>query len=285
MDLSPYRIPVTEHTVHANGLDIWYVEAGEGVPLLLLHGGWVSNGPLWADHRWSWGDRIGIFAEHFRVIAPDARGYGRTRNPSGDASYPLFAQDVLAFVEALHLDHPLLCGFGDGAATATLTGILAPGVARAIVDWEGFVMFEPDPAGAPFAASRELLGGSPTATHVDMEVAGKIVDLPRFAADVEPVHGAGYVPTYFAQHFPYWVTPMGYTYDDYRRIPVPMVVQVGNRIGDTRSVGMSVPLALRQSLLLPQGELGVLPSTGHAITPLGCQVALDFLLRHRDSRA
>jgi pimeloyl-ACP methyl ester carboxylesterase len=284
MDLSAYRIPVTEHSVRANGLDIWYVEAGEGVPLLLLHGGWVSNGPLWAEHRWSWGDRIGIFAERFRVIAPDARGYGRTRNPSGEASYPLFAQDVLALVEALHLDHPLLCGFSDGAYTATLTGILAPGVARAIVDWEGFWMFEPDPQGAVYVASREALGGSPTATHVDMELVGKIVDLPRFAADVEPVHGAGYVPVYFAQHFPYWVTPMGYTYDDYRRIPVPTLVQVGNRVGDTSPFD-PVPLALKLSGLLPQGEFGVLPSTGHAITPLGCRVALDFLLRHRDSSA
>jgi hypothetical protein len=160
---------------------------------------------------------------------------------------------------------------------------LAPGVARALVDWEGFRMFEPDPEGAVFVAKREALGGSPTATQVDMELAVKIVDLPRFAADVEPVHGVGYVPTYFAQHFPYWVTPMGYTYEDFRKIPVPMLVQVGNRVGDTSPFD-PVPLALKLSGLLPQGEFGVLPSTGHAITPLGCRMALDFLLRHRDAR-
>jgi hypothetical protein len=39
MDLSIYPVPVTEHTVHANGIDIWYVEAGEGIPLLLLDRG------------------------------------------------------------------------------------------------------------------------------------------------------------------------------------------------------------------------------------------------------
>jgi pimeloyl-ACP methyl ester carboxylesterase len=192
---------------------------------------------------------------------------------------------MLALVEALHLDHPLICGFGDGAVIATLTGILAPGVARAIVDWEGFWMFEPDPEGAVFVDQRELMGGSPTATQVDLERVGTFLDLRRFAEDVEPIHGAGYVPTYFAQHFPYWITPMGYTYEDYRTIPVPMLVQAGNRVGDTSWYSSSVPLALNLFHLLPQGELGVLPSTGHAITPLGCRMALDFLLRHRDSRA
>jgi hypothetical protein len=39
MDLSIYPVPVTEHTVHANGIDIWYVDAGEGIPLLLLDRG------------------------------------------------------------------------------------------------------------------------------------------------------------------------------------------------------------------------------------------------------
>jgi 3-oxoadipate enol-lactonase len=46
MTTPSYSIPVTEGTVNANGLDIWYVEAGQGSPLLLLHGGSDSNGPL-----------------------------------------------------------------------------------------------------------------------------------------------------------------------------------------------------------------------------------------------
>ena len=33
------------HLVRANGIDIAYVEAGDGPPLVLLHGGLVSTGP------------------------------------------------------------------------------------------------------------------------------------------------------------------------------------------------------------------------------------------------
>jgi hypothetical protein len=38
------------------------------------------------------------------------------------------------------------------------------------------------------------------------------------------------------------------------------------------------------SAALPQGELGVISGIKHAITPLVCTVALDFLLRHAPDR-
>lgn len=96
MTTPSYPISVTEGSVKANGLNIGYVEAGQGSPLLLLHGGSVSNGPIWADHEYGWGERLGAFAQYFRVIAPDTRGHGRTRNPSGIQTYPTFAEDVIA---------------------------------------------------------------------------------------------------------------------------------------------------------------------------------------------
>jgi len=174
MAINGYPVPVTEHTVHANGIDIWYVEAGEGIPLLLLHGGTMSNGPLWVHHPYGWGTNLGLFAQHFRVLLPDTRGHGRTRNPSGEMSYPLFAQDYLAFIEALALDHPCIAGFSDGGTIATLIGIMAPEVPRALVDWSGYQMFHPEQDAWIYRDIREWLGGSPQATQVDFDaVAGR----------------------------------------------------------------------------------------------------------------
>jgi pimeloyl-ACP methyl ester carboxylesterase len=56
--------------VHANDTDIYYVEAGQGEPLLLLHGGVVSTSPVWAGHPWAYVSHMDAFAQHFRVIAP-----------------------------------------------------------------------------------------------------------------------------------------------------------------------------------------------------------------------
>ena len=71
---------------HANGTDIYYVEAGKGEPLLLLHGGLVSTSPNWAGHPGGWVSYMDTFAEHFRVIALDTHGHGRTANPGAAPS-------------------------------------------------------------------------------------------------------------------------------------------------------------------------------------------------------
>lgn len=145
--------------VHANGIEIHYVEMGAGEPLLLLHGGVVSTGPVWAGHPFAYVDHMPTFAEHFRVIAPDTRGAGATVHKQGTASFALLADDVLALIEELGLDRPMICGFSEGAITATVLGIRNPDSVRAIVNDAGFDFFNPH---APsFAMLRHMLGGAP----------------------------------------------------------------------------------------------------------------------------
>ena len=77
--------------VHANSIDIHYVEKGQGKPLLLLHGGLVSTGPIWHGAPVSYNDHMDRLAEHFRVIAPDTRGAGATVHKEGTPSMSLLA--------------------------------------------------------------------------------------------------------------------------------------------------------------------------------------------------
>jgi pimeloyl-ACP methyl ester carboxylesterase len=266
--------------VQANGLNIWYVEAGQGIPLLLLHGGIVSNGPIWADSPYGWGNHFGRFTEHFRVIAPDTRGHGRTLNPSGVLTFVDFAQDVIALIQALGLEKPHLCGFSDGGITATLVGITAPELPRAIVNLSGLDMFDPDLSSASRVRNRTWLGGDAHATKT--KVGGP--DLPaamihKVVEDFEPMQGPGYVKRYFDQLFDLWILPTAYTIDDLPKIAAPTLVLVGDR-----ETGLPIEEAATAYRKLPRGEIGVVPSAEHGITPLACTVALDFLLRHRDQR-
>src|SRR5262249_62425768 len=66
----------------------------------------------------------------FRVIMPDFRGSGRTVHPGGPIPYNLLADDMVALIDALHLDQPLVCGYGDGGHVATVTGIRKPASVR-----------------------------------------------------------------------------------------------------------------------------------------------------------
>jgi pimeloyl-ACP methyl ester carboxylesterase len=279
MAITGYPVPVTEHTVRTNGIDIWYVEAGEGIPLLLFHGGTASNGPLWVNHVYGWGAYLDLFAEHFRVILPDTRGHGRTRNPGGKMSYPLFAQDYLAFIEALGLEHPLICGFSDGGTIATLIGIMAPTVPRALVDWAGFQMLNPDKNAWIYRELREWLGGSPDATQSDYDgLTSNGFDLRLRIDDFEPSQGTGYVRTYFEQIFAFWTSPMEYTFADYPRITPPMLMMFGDR-----DHGCRLAEAYELFQQLPQGEFGIIPGMPHQLSRVGCLVALDYLQRHCDS--
>jgi len=273
-----YPVPVTEHYVEANGLKIWYVEAGQGTPLLLLHGGTVSNGPIWADSPYGWGGHLGRFAEHFHVIAPDTRGHGRTLNHAGALSYSVFAEDLIALIQALHLERPLFCGFSDGGITASLVGIIAPDLPRAIVNLAGYDVFNPDPDSPARVMGRTWLGGGdPHATKTNLAwpdspspMGQKRID------DYEPAQGPGYVKRYFEQLFDLWIGPLAYTVDDLAKITAPTMILVGDRDG-----GCSVEEGVAAYRKLPHGEMGMIPGIEHAITPLVCTVALDFLLRHR----
>ena len=156
--------------VHANGIDIHYVEAGQGEPLLLLDNAMVSTNPVWEPLPFAYASFTGTLADHFRVIAPDARGSGKSVHSGGPIPYPLLADDVAALIEALKLDQPLICGFSDGGETATIAGIRNPGSVRAIVNHAGYDLFNPDPHAPPIAMTRQMLGGSADATQTDPEL-------------------------------------------------------------------------------------------------------------------
>jgi pimeloyl-ACP methyl ester carboxylesterase len=58
-----------------NGVTLHYVIAGNGDPVLLLHG--------WPETWYAWRKIIPMLAARFTVVAPDMRGYGDSGRPSG----------------------------------------------------------------------------------------------------------------------------------------------------------------------------------------------------------
>ncbi len=106
-------------------LDISYQEHGLGKPLLLIHSG--------TDSADSWQSYLPAFAEHYRVIAPDSRGHGRTNNPARTMSYRLFADDMAALVQTLGLYKPLIFGYSDGGQVALELGMRYPDLPQALV--------------------------------------------------------------------------------------------------------------------------------------------------------
>jgi pimeloyl-ACP methyl ester carboxylesterase len=272
--------------VRANGTDIFYVEAGTGEPLLLLHGGLVSTNPVWDVTPVSYGFHMETFAKHFRVIAPDSRGQGRTVNAGGGSiSYTLLADDVLALIDALGLDRPLICGFSEGGVTATIAGLRNPDAVRAIVNDAGYDLLNPH--SPTMMMTRQVFGGSPDATRADPAAAAQFFQasdetraMPALMqADHDSAQGRGHWKTVIAELFERGTQSPGYTVEDLRKVTAPTLIMAGDR-----DFLCSVEEGVAAYRTLPDGELAILPGVGHVITPLKVQITIDFFRRHGAGR-
>ncbi len=268
---------------HANGIDIHYLERGSGEPLVLLHGGLISTGPVWNGAPVSYNDHMDRLGQQFRVIAPDTRGAGATVHKEGTPSASLLADDVSALIDALGLDRPLICGFSEGALTATLVGIRHPESVRAIVNDAGFDLL--DPESHMFMQARVLLGGSPEATGADADVAvanfsemGMGEFFGQVKADHDGAQGEEYWRTFVDLTFQRWTRPPGYTFDDLGGISAPTLVLTGDR-DDFCSVEDAVTTYRK----LPTAELAVIPNHDHHIGSTKVDAAIEFLGRHADA--
>jgi pimeloyl-ACP methyl ester carboxylesterase len=102
-----------------NGLRLHYAEAGEGRPVVLLHG----NGE---DHNLFETEIGQLVAAGYRVYAPDSRGHGKNE-PLTEYHYADMAEDVYQFIKTLGLEKPALYGHSDGGIIALLLEISHPG--------------------------------------------------------------------------------------------------------------------------------------------------------------
>ncbi len=100
-------------------------QAGEGTPVLLLHG-------LTASRRYVVMGSRALERSGHRVIAYDARGHGRSQ-PAGAYSYELLAQDALAVLDAVGAQRAVLAGASMGAHTALGVALARPERVRALV--------------------------------------------------------------------------------------------------------------------------------------------------------
>ncbi len=98
--------PANHVAIFADGFRLHYVEAGEGEPVVLLHG--------FPQTCYAWRKVMPGLAERFRVIAPDLRGCGDTDRPPDGYDKQTVAADIRRLVEHLGLNTIRLVGHDVG---------------------------------------------------------------------------------------------------------------------------------------------------------------------------
>ena len=262
--------------VSANGIDIHYVDAGTGPPLILLHGGSASNDPVWDRFRWGWHAYIGELAQQFRVLAPDLRGHGWTRNPDGPVSYGMLADDLSGFIQALRLDRPAVAGFSDGGILAAVLTIIEPDALSAHVNIAGYDLF--DPAAPTMEIMRRALSNDdPNASRPDFDHLERVRGpwYEALIASHDGAQGPGTWRTLLADAFDRWTAPIEYDLEDLRRILTPTLVMAGDK--DPMCTPEASARAFR---LIPNSELAIVPNRPHVLSPEMVAVARQFVEKH-----
>jgi pimeloyl-ACP methyl ester carboxylesterase len=105
------HVRALRETVH--GVKTHYVTAGEGEPIILIHGG----GPG-ASGATGWAQTIPALAKHFRVYAIDLIGNGQSDIPNIEYSLQTLVEHVAGFIDVLNLKTVRIMGNSQGAYVA-----------------------------------------------------------------------------------------------------------------------------------------------------------------------
>jgi pimeloyl-ACP methyl ester carboxylesterase len=141
--------------IDAGVLNVGYAEAGpaNGPVVVLLHG--------WPYDIHAFVDVAPMLAgAGYRVIVPHLRGYGTTRFLSDgtirNGQPSALAVDVIALLDALKIEKPILAGFDWGARTANIVAALWPERVKAMVSVSGYLIGSQEAGKMPLPPKAEL---------------------------------------------------------------------------------------------------------------------------------
>ena len=126
---APVESSYRHASIDVDGVEAHYIEAGGGEPFVLIHGGLA-----WSSGEANYAKVMAPLSEHFRVIAPDVIGFGRTA-PRGARDYSGEAQGdfLIGFIEALDVGPVFLSGNSHGGFLAQYIAHKRPDLVRRLV--------------------------------------------------------------------------------------------------------------------------------------------------------
>lgn len=240
--------------LEVEGLRIAYERAGEGTPLVLLHGGPTNSR--------EWRRQIEDLSDEFTVVAWDAPGAGRSSDPPETFRLPDYADCLAAFVDALGLERPHVAGLSFGGGLALELYRRHPTVPRTLV----------------LASAYAGWGGSLPADVVEQRLQQALREaelppeqvarawMPTLLPESAPAEMVAELVSILSEFHPagHRVWSRAFAEADLRdvlpRIDVPTLLLYGDK--DVRS-----PLNVAQELHsnIPASKLVVIPGVGHMI--------------------
>jgi pimeloyl-ACP methyl ester carboxylesterase len=248
--------------IRVRGIELHYIEKGQGEPLILLHGGQ-------GDYR-SWGPQVEALSSQYRVISYSRRYNYPNDNPlTAHHSAYVEADDLEALIRKLKLGQVHLVGTSMGAFTALVLAVRHPEMVRSLVlaeppvlDWirddprgaasyQQFMTSIHEPAGAAFrrgdteGAMRILVDGFAGTRRFD-----NLSPKDRVAV----LQNSRFFKALSLSTNPYPNLPKA----EAKRLSMPILIVTGE---NTRELNKLINTELTR--VLPDAERAIIPKAGH----------------------
>jgi pimeloyl-ACP methyl ester carboxylesterase len=221
--------------LEVGGWETWVADQGSGPEtVLLLHGGLSSSDDLL-------GTIGGPLTEHYRVVAFDRRGHGRTRDTDAPAfHYEDMATETITVLESIVRGPAHLVGWSDGGIIALLVAIRRPDLVGRVV-----------PIGANYhhtgIMSMPLTPDSPEVATLASSYAKRSPDGPE------------HFPEVLRKSLTLFESEPELTTSDLAQIAAPVLVVSG----DDEVVHLEHTVSMYKAL--PAGQLAVVPGASHLL--------------------
>src|SRR5215210_472013 len=234
----------------ANDLNVYYEVHGEGPPLILLHGAYMTAEMMEPLAQ-------GL-ARTRQVVVPEMQAHGRTADADRPITYEQMADDTAALARHLEIEAADVVGYSMGGATAVQVAIRHPDLVRRLVVASAGFRYDGMPAEAIAmfpSITPEMFAGSPMETEYQ-RLAPNPEDFPVLVEKLKTLDTIDFA----------WPD------DDIRGIAAPTLIVLGD------SDGVRLEHAVEMFKLrgggvmgdlsgMPESQLAVLPGTSHFVPP------------------
>jgi 3-oxoadipate enol-lactonase len=112
-------------SVTVNGVKLSILEAGQGAPVIYVHGV-VTTSNIFTKY-------VGAYSPDFRGIAVDLRGYGDSEKPTSGFNLDQFPKDLIALADVLGIERAVWVGVSMGGMILQRLALENPSRVRALV--------------------------------------------------------------------------------------------------------------------------------------------------------
>jgi pimeloyl-ACP methyl ester carboxylesterase len=249
--------PMESGYADVNGLKMYYEVYGQGKPVVLLHGSFMTI-PL------NWSHIIPLLAKDRKVIVPELQGHGRTRDIAREISYEGMADDVSGLLKYLKTDSADIVGYSMGGGIAFQLAVRHPAQVHRLVVLSGTYAHDgwwPDAEASFATAHADMFTGTPIQEQYD-SLGNDPAHFPEFVKKVISID----------------LKPYDWS-KDAKNIKVPIFMAMGDADGVRYEHALELFRAKGGGKMgdlhgLPQSRLAILPGTTH----IGMMQRADWLI-------